>query len=96
MGWPSIYDLSLASVVLVGEQCMTDQDLAVQRVIKPLNKLNNCRLAAPRGTNQGDVRARLNGQVEVAKDANARTSRVPEVNVPELDPAFGPGKRLAL
>ena len=42
------------------------------------------------------MRARLNGQVEVAKDANSRTSRVAEVNILELNPAFDLFELLAL
>lgn len=68
---------------------MTNQDLAVQRIIEPLDELDNRRFATPRSTNQSDVRARLDSQVEVAKDANSLTSRVAEVNILELNPAFG-------
>ena len=68
----------------------------MQRVIEPLNELNNRRFATPRGTNQSDVRARFNGQVEVAKDANGLTSWVPEMNILELDRAFDTVEFLAL
>jgi hypothetical protein len=75
---------------------VADQDLAMQRVIEPLNELDNRRFATPRSTDQSDVRARFNGQVEVAKDANGRTSWVPEVNILELDRAFDLFERRAL
>ena len=42
------------------------------------------------------MRARFNSQVEVAKDANGLTSRVPEMNILELYRAFNLVDLLAL
>lgn len=80
----------------MSQQPVTDQDLAMQRIIEPLDELNNRRFATPGSTNQSDVRARLDGQVEVAKDANSRTSRVAEVNILELNPSFDRVEILAI
>ena len=57
----------------------------MQRVVKALNELDCCTLAASRSPNKCDVSARLDSEVQSTEDTSTRASRITEMNVLEYD-----------
>lgn len=68
----------------------------MNRIVETLDQLDDGTLPAPRGPNKRDMGTRFDLDVEVPEDANARTRRIAEVDVLELDAAFALGQGEAI
>ena len=82
------YQRNVFSVLLnvqLADVSSVDVDRSVERIVEPLDELDDGRLAAPGLADERDVCARFDGEVESPQDANRRTGRISEVHVAELD-----------
>jgi hypothetical protein len=73
----------------------THIDFTGQRIIEPLDKLDDSTLSTSGSADQCDVGTRLDLEGEASEDPNAGAGRVTEVDIFEFDVTFG-GRRIDL
>lgn len=88
--------LAVLRDVELGDGLIIEVHSADGRVVEALHQLDSRTLSTSGGTDESDVGARLDREVEVAQDADTRASGVAEVDVLEADAALDVLRDLAL